>query len=87
MADGQGPFISPNELVQKEMAPKTHVYFWQTKKKKIKMPPAPRAGRWEGSEAKARKVCQEKFGAWRLWRLWEMLWEKLSSLGNGAGDF
>lgn len=27
MTDGQGPFISPNELVQKEMAPKTHVYF------------------------------------------------------------
>lgn len=27
MTDGQGPFISPNELVQKEMAPKTRVYF------------------------------------------------------------
>lgn len=31
MTDGQGPFISPNELVQKEMAPKTHVYFRLTK--------------------------------------------------------
>lgn len=32
MTDGQGPFISPNELVQKEMAPQTHVYFQLTKK-------------------------------------------------------
>lgn len=64
-----------------------HMYIFGEFKKKKKMPPAPRAGRWEGSEAKARKACQEKFGARRLWRLWEMLWEKLSSLGNGAGDF
>lgn len=76
-------------LVQKEMAPKTHVYFQQTLKKINKKSllfrlPGVEMGR---VRAQARKACQEKFGARGLCRLWEMLWERLCSLGNGAGDF
>lgn len=51
MTDGQGPFISPNELVQKEMAPKTHVYLQL-------MPQTPRVlpERWEGAESRQGNV-------------------------------